>query len=242
LADAVKDGLIRSNPATGAMNLPRERPALQFWTSEELTTFLKWLDQRSSAHEQALYRLAAQTGMRRGELLGLRWFDLDLDKHQVTIVQQLARRNEFGAPKTRSSRRTVDLSRGIVAALKAHRDAQDRVRQVWDEAYQDHGLVFAKDNGTPHDPRVVTHRFAKHIRAAGVKRIRFHDLRHTSAVIGLRELGEWPDEVSKRLGHTSVAFTLDTYGHLLPQRGREAAEAFDRLLADRRRTDSPPPD
>ena len=116
------------------------------------------------------------------------------------------------------------------------------MRRAWDEAYQHHGLVFARDNGTPHDPRVVTHRFAAHVRAAGVKRIRFHDLRHTSAVIGLRELGEWPDEVSKRLGHTSVAFTLDTYGHLLPQRGRAVADAFDRLLAERRRIDTPPPD
>lgn len=69
--------------------------------------------------------------------------------------------------------------------------------------------------------------------AAGVKRIRFHDLRHTSAVIGLRELGEWVDEVSKRLGHESTAFTLDTYGHLLPQRGRDVAAAFDRLVRER---------
>jgi integrase len=81
---------------------------------------------------------------------------------------------------------------------------------------------------------VVTHRFAVHVAEAGVKRIRFHDLRHTSAVIGLRELGEWPDETSRRLGHASTAFTLDTYGHLLPARGRTVAAAFDRLLTERR--------
>jgi integrase len=90
------------------------------------------------------------------------------------------------------------------------------------------------ENGRAHDPRAVDRRFQRHIVNAEVKRIRFHDLRHTSAVIGLRELGEWPDEVSKRLGHESVGFTLDVYGHLLPRRGKEIAVEFDRLVEKRR--------
>ncbi len=80
------------------------------------------------------------------------------------------------------------------------------------------------------DPSWVGKRFARVVRATKLPRIRFHDLRHTSAVIGLRELGEWPDETSARLGHSSVAFTLETYGHLLPKRGKDIAAAFDRLL------------
>ncbi len=159
---------------------------------------------------------------------------MDFGRRQLTVVQQLARRLEFGAPKTRASRRTLDLSDEAIEALRAHEVAQEGQRREWAEAYMDHGLVFARDNGTPHDPRVVTHRFAVQVKRADVKRIRFHDLRHTSAVIGLRELGEWPDEVSQRLGHTSVAFTLDTYSHLLPQRGRAVAEGFGRLLRPRR--------
>src|SRR5215472_15176673 len=82
-------------------------------------------------------------------------------------------------------------------------------------------------------PTTIGKRFGRAVQQATLPRLRFHDLRHTSAVIGLRELGEWPDETSARLGHASTAFTLDTYGHLLPARGRTVAAAFDRLLADR---------
>ena len=113
------------------------------------------------------------------------------------------------------------------------REAQDEHRRSWDELYQGEGLVFCHENGTSHDPRWMTNRFRKQITKAQVKRIRLHDLRHTSAVIGLRELGEAVDEVSKRLGHESTAFTLDTYGHLLPQRGRDVAAAFDRVVRER---------
>ena len=111
---------------------------------------------------------------------------------------------------------------------------QDEQQRQWAELYQDSGLVFGHENGVAHDPRHIDRRFLKHVTGAGVKRIRFHDLRHSSAVIGLGELGEWPDEVSKRLGHESVGFTLDTYSHLLPQRGKEIACEFDRLVEKRR--------
>lgn len=234
LADAVRDGLIHANPAAGAVRRP-ERGEIGFWTSAQLGQFLDWIDQQAVPHDQAFYRLAAQTGMRRGELLGLRWMDVDLTAPRVTVVQQITRpRGEASTPKTRAGRRSIALSPGVADALKAHRDAQAFQRRAWAEAYEDLGLVFCRENGTAHDPRVVTHRFERHIAQAGVKRIRFHDLRHTSAVIGMREQGEWPDEVSRRLGHTSVAFTLDTYNHLLPERGHEVAAAFDRVLERRR--------
>jgi integrase len=90
--------------------------------------------------------------------------------------------------------------------------------------------VFCWEDGSRHDPTVVGRRFARAVHETKLPRPRFHDLRHTSAVIGLRELGEWPDETSARLGHSSVAFTLETYGHLLPKRGKAVAVAFDRLL------------
>jgi integrase len=180
----------------------------------------------------------SQTGMRRGELLGLRWSNVDLEARRVTIVEQLSRRTQgvgrFGPPKTSASRRTIDLSTESVAALGLWREAQDEQRRAWAEVYQDEGLVFCHENGTSHDPRWMTNRFRKQVMKANVKRIRFHDLRHTSAVIGLRELGEAVDEVSKRLGHESTAFTLDIYGHLLPQRGKDVAVAFDRLVRERR--------
>jgi integrase len=236
LADAVKDGLLKANPAAGAMALPMERPDISFWTPAQVAEFMAYVDSTLDLQHQALYRLALQTGMRRGELLGLRWIDLDLDRLRVTVRQQLARREDISAPKTRAGRRTIDLSADVVAALRAQWDAQMFQRRAWSDAYEDQGLVFTRENGTPHDPRVVTHRFANHVSRSGVKRIRFHDLRHTSAVLGLRVWGEGIDELSKRLGHTSVAFTIDTYGGLLPQRGRAVAAAFDAMLTSRDRS------
>lgn len=185
----------------------------------------------------ALYLLAAQTGLRRGELLGLRWRGVDLERALVTVVQQLARRMQgngerlgFGGPKTERGRRTINLSPESVITLKAVRDAQRCPRETLGSAYKiDSDLVFCRDDGNRHDPDVVSKRFAREVR-----QLHFHGLRHTSAVIGLRELGEWPDETSARLGHASVAFTLETYGDLVPRRGQSIALAFDQLLEKRR--------
>src|SRR5262249_18503905 len=162
------------------------------------------------------------TRMRRGELLGLRWSDIDQEAHTVTVVQQLVQRRQgtgrFGPPKTRASHRSIDLSDDTLDALQSWHETQDERRRAWGELYEDRRLVSCRENGDSHDPRAISKRLSTQVIAAGVKRIRFHDLRHSSAVIGLRELGEWSDEVSKRLGHESTAFTLDTNGHLLPQR------------------------
>ena len=234
LADAVSPAkLIATNPATGLMRRPDPEKDVDFWTSEQLGAFLAWVDANRDQQDQAFYRLATQTGMRRGELLGLRWIDVDLAIGQATVIQQLARHRTFSTPKTRAGRRAIRLSPDVVTYLTEWRDAQAFQRRAWADAYEDLGLVFTRENGTAHDPRVVSHRFVDLETTAGAKRIRFHDMRHTSAVIGLRELGEWPDEVSKRLGHTSVAFTLDTYGHLLPARGAAVAAAWDQLLRSR---------
>jgi integrase len=238
LKDAVKRRLLADNPARGAIRPPKDRPDIHFWTSVEFTRFLAWNVGRDDLQDVALYQLAVQTGMRRGELLGLRWSDIDWEARTVTSRQSLSVRRQgvprFGPTKTRSSRRTIDLSGESAAALTVWGWFQDDQQRQWAELYQNSGLVFCHENGVAHDPRHIDRRFLKHVTGAGVKRIRFHDLRHSSAVIGLRELGEWPDEVSKRLGHESVGFTLDTYSHLLPQRGKEIAIEFDRLVEKRR--------
>ena len=90
--------------------------------------------------------------------------------------------------------------------------------------------MFCREDGSHRDPTVVGRHFARALRETKLPRLRFHDLRHASTVIGLRDVGEWPDETSARLGHSSVAFTLETYGHLLPKRGKAVAVAFDRLF------------
>ena len=175
--------------------------------------------------------------MRRGELLGLRWCDIDWEGHQLTILQARAKKGYemFTLPKTNTSLRTVDLSDATIETLMVYREAQAADRQLFEDSHRKYDLVFGRSDGLPYHPDSLTARFREQVEKSKVKPITLHDLRHTSAVIGLRELGKAIDEVSKRLGHTSVAFTLDTYGHLLPHRGRQTANAFDRLLQARRR-------
>lgn len=233
LQDAVADGLLSANPALRARAKPKRRARVDFWTSVELGRFLAWADAERSLHDRALWRMAAQTGMRRGELLGLRWGDLHGSQVLVSRAHAKLGHEEFSDPKTEAGVRTIDLSDDTLGALRAHQAEQARQMAPWAEAYRQNDLVFCRDDGTPHDPDVTSDRFRTAVLASAVKRIRLHDLRHTSAVIGLRELGEWPDEVSARLGHSSVAFTLETYGHLIPARGRAVANGFDKLIRAR---------
>lgn len=234
LQDAIRDGLIKVNPADRAWRKPQSKPEIKFWVAAELALFLATV---SDPFERTLYRVAGQTGMRLGEILGLRWRDVDFAHCRISVQQQLTRRRgggyQFGEPKTRRGRRTIHASPETLEALDALRAEQELNRQAWGDAYQTEvDLVFSREDGSPPDPTQTGKRFVALVRKAKLPRLRFHDLRHTSAVIGLRELGEWPDETSARLGHSSVAFTLETYGHLLPKRGEEIAVSFDRLLRD----------
>jgi integrase len=234
LKDAISDGLIKINPASGAMRRPKGRPEIRFWVGAQLARFLSTA---TDPRERTLYRVAGQTGMRLGELLGLRWTDVDLEAGLISVRQQLSRRRgggyQFGPPKTRAGSRTINVSPETVAALRAWRAQQELFRRAWGDAYQlEDDLAFCREDGSKLDGTQAGKRFLRLVELAKMPRIRFHDLRHTSAVIGLRELGEWPDETSARLGHSSVAFTLDTYGHLLPKRGVQVAAAFDRLLRE----------
>jgi integrase len=234
LEDAIHDGLIKINPASGAMRRPQGKPAIKFWVGAQLARFIPTVP---DLRERTLYRIAGQTGMRLGELLGVTWLDIDLDGALISVRQQLSRRrgggHHFSPPKTKAGLRTINLSPESVAALRAWRAQQEVHRRGWGDAYQlDEDLAFCREDGSRLDPTQVGKRFVRLVELAKMPRIRFHDLRHTSAVIGLRELGEWPDEVCARLGHSSVAFTLDTYGHLLPKRGKQTAVAFDRLLQE----------
>jgi integrase len=156
------------------MRPPKDRPIIGFWVSAEFTVFIGWIDQRSGRHDQALYRLAVQTGMRRGELLGLRWSNVDWTAGHVTVVEQLAQRKHgvarFGLPKTRASQRTIDLSHDTLDALRSWRELQEEQRREWAELYEGAGLVFCRENGSANDPRTVSKRFSTQAADAGVKR------------------------------------------------------------------------
>ena len=183
---------------------------------------------RAEGHRfEALYVLALTTGLRIGELLGLRWSDIDLDTHRLRVSRQVQRGNAgtsegliFTGPKA-AGRRTVDLPTRTIEALKRHRQGPSRREKLEaGGAYQDNALVFATSLGTPFGPETVTQRsFKPLLRRTVLPEIRFHDLRHTYATL-LLVRGVRPTYVQRALGHASVKMTLDRYPHWMPSMGR----------------------
>jgi integrase len=230
LTAAVKQQRLPYNPALH-VELPQvRRPKVSPFEPEELGAFL---DAAGNDRLGPLYELYAMSGLRRGEALGLRWSDLDLE-HGVLIVRQqlvqLGHQIMFGPPKTASGEhRKVELDSGTVGVLLGHQLRQQMERADWGDAYEDHDLVFPRENGAPLHPEYVTRHFQLLTRKAGLRQIRLHDLRHGSASLQLAA-GVPMAVVSKRLGHSSIAITSDTYSHLLEGVGHAAAEAAAALV------------
>lgn len=243
LATAKRQRLVSFNAAVD-VELPKvNRPRVQPWEPAELG---KFLDHIAADRWAPLYELIAATGLRRGEAVGLRWSDVDLERRVLIVRQQIValdgeqtpcpycgeqhRGAVFGRPKTSSGEdRVVELDGGVVGVLLGHRLHQDAERTTWGDAYSDHGLVFAREDGTPIPPERVTKRFVTLVREAGLRPIRVHDLRHGSASLMLAA-GVPMAVVSKRLGHSTIALTSDTYSHLLEGVGRDAAERAAALI------------
>lgn len=228
---AVKWGLVGRNVADAVEPPKVRRKEMRALTPAEAARLLAVAkDDRL----YALYLLAVTTGMRQGELLGLRWQDLDLERATLSVRQALHRvsgKPVFEGPKTERSRRSIALPASVVAALRRHRTQQAREKLMLGQDYDDHGLVFCQPNGRPFDAKnLVQWRFKPLLRKAGLPDTRFHDLRHTCATLMLAE-GVHPKIVSERLGHSTVTLTLDTYSHVLPDMQREAAEKLDALLS-----------
>jgi integrase len=190
----------------------------------------------------AAFFLELGTGLRRGEILGVRWQDLDLEASVLHVRQTLVRvRNHdaaagdrktrliFQEPKTTQSRRTIPIPDDIVEALRHHRARQAEERLLMGEAYSDHGLVFCQATGQPIDPRNFTRHFERLLKQAGLPHIRFHDGRHTFATVML-ELGEAPKVVQTMLGHTKIATTLDIYSHMSLDMERKAAAKLNAVM------------
>ncbi|HXH09528.1 MAG TPA: site-specific integrase [Alphaproteobacteria bacterium] len=239
LKQALKNGLVVRN-VSEATTLPTGKTrAMQPWTIDDVRRFL------AAAQDDRLYAawlVAIGTGMRRGELLGLRWQDLDLEAGVLQVRQELIRvathdatgsdrktRLIVQAPKTEQSRRTIPIPADIVEALKHHKARQAEERLLMGAAYEDHGLVFCQANGQPIDPRNFTRHFERMVKLAGVPRIRFHDLRHTFATV-LLELGEAPKTVQTLLGHTKISTTLDIYSHVSLDLEKRAAARLGAVL------------
>lgn len=183
---------------------------------------------------EALYVLALTAGLRQGELLGLKWADVDLDAGRLQVRRTL-QRVRFGGwieaePKSRTSRRSVVLTPLAVEALRRHRARQLAQRLQAGQAWEDHDLVFTNALGRPIEPQNLLRRsYWPLLERAGLPRMRFHDLRHSAATLLLAQ-GVHPKVVQEMLGHASISLTLDTYSHVLPNLQVEAAERMQQLL------------
>jgi len=182
---------------------------------------------------QVLFWIAVTTGLRQGELLGLKWSDMDWQTGRVQIQRQVQRiKGEglvFSEPKSASGRRVITLGKATVEKLLEHKEKQYQEKILAGEKWQDYDLIFPSPIGTPLDYANVRKAYKKCLAQAGLPDIRFHDLRHTAATLMLQQ-GINPKVVQERLGHADISLTLNTYSHVLPSMQEEAAEKMDELL------------
>jgi len=235
LADAVTDKYIPYNPADVAKAPKVDRKAtsarkMSTWTREEVDAFLA-----SVANDRLfpMFRLAAWTGMRRGEVAGLVWRDVDLTNGTINVqrARVAVRRSDVreSTPKSGDGRRQTDLDDETWAALETWKECQGTEREEWDrnaleqDRWPDHGLVFTYEDGKAYHPDYLSRAFHSQAKKAKLPHIRFHDLRHTHATI-LLAAGTPIKVVSERLGHSTPEFTMKVYQHVLPGMQREAVQ------------------
>ena len=249
LGSAVKRKHIAFNPAAHVELASGRRPRAVVWTEDRVAAWLRtgvrppvavWTAQQAGtfldvAMEHRLYplfHLIAYRGLRRGEAVGARWEDVDLDAGLLRISQQIVQlgwATEVGDPKSDTGTRTLTLDTGSVDVLRKWRTLQENERRGWGRAWQQTGLVFTREDGSQLHPDMATSAFERLYRAAGLPPIRLHDLRHTAASLAL-QAGVPLKVVSEQLGHSSLAITADTYTTVLPAVAQAAAEAVAGII------------
>jgi len=213
LNQAIKEGIINKNVCE-AVELPKkqEEKELQTWNKNQVNKFLQAAE---DSRYYSIFNLALNTGMRRGELIGLKWKDVFLDKNRIRVNRQVVRTDEgliFKKVKTESGNRTIPITKSLVDYLKSHRIKQKEKKLAMGEAFKDNDLVTCNKSGAPVGPRSLVRKFKKLLKDVGLPEIRFHDLRHTFSVNYL-ENGDI-NELQKILGHSSIDVTIDTYSHV----------------------------
>jgi integrase len=230
LKHAVRLQLIPNNPADA---IAKPRPEHREMQIADADTRRLLLDGCADEDFRRLIYVAVHTGLRAGELLGLKWSDINWERSTLQVVRA---RNEFtesgfGEPKTAAGRRSVMLSEEAIQVLRGHRHAQ---REAWiaqGSSWTADALVFSRRDGTPENVRNNAKKWGALCRKVGIGGLRFHDLRHTSATIAL-EGGVHPKVVQERLGHSTISITLDTYSHVLPAMQEDAARRIGDAMGD----------
>jgi integrase len=229
LAAAVRWQYVSRNAAAFADPPPAASTTMRVWTADELGRFLTAI---RGNRLYPLFLVLAGTGMRRGEALGAHWEDLDLEggRWQVRRTLLPAQGGVIeGTPKTSRGQRSVALDAGTVRALKAWRKHQLEERMAWGAAWTDSGCVFTREDGIGLHPARISELFDRLVKQSGLPRVRLHDLRHGHCTLALAA-GVHPKVVQERLGHSSVAFTLDRYSHVVPAMQEDAAATVARLV------------
>ena len=229
LDQSVKLGLLTRNVAD-LVTPPRvPRKPRQTWDEEQARRFLAVADQSGRG---PIWIVALATGMRRGELLGLRWQDVDFERGILSVRQTvgaLRGKPDVKPPKTRSSIRDVPVPAAVMAALREHRRRQNEQRLALGPVWEDNDLVFAAANGRPIYPDNLKRDFERLVHLAGVPRIRIHDQRHTHVTLAIAA-GADIGAVSQRIGHSRTSITMDVYHHVLPRKHLEVSDKVGAVL------------
>jgi len=230
LQDAVRRGLVGFNAAHGARQPKMPYKEMKIWDENQIMQFFISIQ---GDRNEALYHLAVKTGMRQGELLGLKWSDLDWNSGKMRIQRQVQRvtgiGRKFVPPKTRAGRRTISLGSGTLQLLRQHHRNQQLDEVIADSQWQEYDLIFPSRVGTPQSGSNLSKEYKKLLKKVGLPEIRFHDLRHTAASIMLNDRMP-PIVVSKILGHSKPSTTMDIYGHLIPAAYEGVGDRMDELL------------
>ncbi|MDP9793715.1 integrase [Catenuloplanes nepalensis] len=237
LADGVRDDILGRNVAS-AVRLPGTRSTFQPFTAKEASRYL--LTAATNRHGP-LFELALRTGMRQGEILGLKWTDIDLDRGHLYIQRTLARTKggpTFQPVKTYRSARRILVPQGCLTSLKRQQWRQNTDQRAAGDTWQDTGLVFTNPRGGPLDPRTVFDNHRAICDMADLRYIRFHDLRHTCASL-LLERGVELITIKELLGHAQISTTADIYSHVRVRLQQGAIEAMNAALADSDPDDQP---
>jgi len=229
MKDAVLWGRLNRNPCDAARPPRKASPEMAAWSADEMRRFLQAV---SSHRWSGVWTLMATTGLRRGEILGLRWRDVDLDAATVTIRSTRVR---FGTsitestPKTDSGRRTIAIGPATVAALRQWKRQQNEDRLAMGAGWPAHDLLVTLADGSAPNPEAFSNLFKKLSADVGLPAIRLHDLRHSYATAALAA-GVPVKVLSQRIGHADVGVTLKVYAHVLPGDDESAAMTADKLV------------
>lgn len=229
LNNAVRFDLAARNVASLVTAPRKQKKEMGYLNNADANTFLE----TAKGHRlEALFTVGIACGLRLGEVIGLKWKDIDLDAGVLKVEGQLQRvegKLTIVSPKTAKARRTLTLPAFVIQSLRAHRAQQAQERLYNADRWQDNGFVFCSSHGTPLDGRNVARLKDSLLKRAGLPRIRFHDLRHTSATLLLQ--ADVPARVVMEfLGHSQIGLTMNTYSHVMPEMLQEAATKMDALF------------